>query len=84
MKRTTSLLMAICMVFALMVNASAFELSAEDTVKPADPIQQMVDEKMAVILPQLAAQDALYLADDYEAILYACSQLNTTKTQFLL
>lgn len=71
MKRTTSLLMAICMVFALMVNASAFELSAEDTVKPADPIQQMVDEKMAVILPQLAAQDALYLADDYEAILYA-------------
>ena len=71
MKRTASLLMAICMVFALMVNASAFELSAEDTVKPADPIQQMVDEKMAVILPQLAAQDALYLADDYEAILYA-------------
>lgn len=59
------------MVFALMVNASAFELPAEDTVKPADPIQQMVDEKMAVILPQLAAQDALYLADDYEAILYA-------------
>ena len=34
MKRTASLLMAICMVFALMVNASAFELSAEDTVKP--------------------------------------------------
>lgn len=83
MKRTTSLLMAICMVFALMVNASAFELSAEDTVKPADPIQQMVDEKMAVILPQLAAQDALYLAI-MKRFFTPCSQLNTTKTQFLL
>lgn len=65
MKKLFSMVLATAMCLSLCVPALA-----TDANKVLDPIQQLVDEKMEIIRPQLVAQDALYLEDNYEDILY--------------
>ena len=64
-KRSISLLLALVMCVTLCLPAFA----ANAGIRP-DPIQQLVDEKMEIIRPQLSDQNALFLEDEYEAILY--------------
>ena len=65
LKRVVSLCLAFAMVSSCFTRVSAAQPSIEDQ------IQTIVDEKMSIVLPQLAAQDALDQAPLYEEIIYS-------------
>ena len=73
MKRLFAMMLAAAMCLSLCVPAFATNAGIR-----SDPIQQLVDEKMEIIRPQLSDQNALFLEDEYEAILYEMfsSELN--------